>query len=483
MSIVVDAAAPSRVRALVPPWAVVGLLAGPLAVWLGLRQPLLALGLLAAGALVVAVALRPAVAAYALIVVTPLTAGIDRGAAIPLLRPNEALAAAVAAGLVIRALLRAREGARPSFRPSRVEWSMLAMAVASSVVPLTWMALRHQPIGNDDLLYALVLWKLGAVYLIVRTSIHTDAQVRRCLQLSVGVAGVVAVIAVLQALDLFHARALLSGYYVPNGNVGALANPRGGSTLALPAAMADLMILNLAVVAGLVSRGARHRVLLSCFGGLFALAAVASGEFSSAAGLVLAAALTAVVIRRPRLLFLALPLGAVVAVAAWPVISTRLAGFQGVHGMPVSWTGRLHNLQSYFLPELTSRAGYLLGVRPSARVTVPTQATGFVWIESGYVWLLWGGGIPLLVAFVWFVRVTAARALALARTSHDAVGAAGTGLFVAVVVMAVLMLFDPHLTYRGAGDALFILAALARPLEKPPAHTATVVRPEGAVTV
>lgn len=483
MSVLVDLAGTSRVRRLLPPWVGVGLLGVPVAVWLGLRQPLLGVALLAVAALVVTVAIHPSVAAYSLIVVTPLTAGIDRGAAIPMLRPNEALAAAVGAGLVARALLLAREGARPRFRPNRTEWALLAMAVASSVIPLTWMALRQQPIGNDDLLYALVLWKLGAVYLIVRTSVRTEAQVRRCLQLSVGVAAVVAVIAILQALDLFHTRSLLSTYYVPNGNVGALANPRGGSTLALPAAMADLMILNLAVVAGLVSRGARHKVLLSGVGGLFAVAAVASGEFSSAAGLVLASALTAVVIRRPRLLFLALPLGAAAAVVAWPVISVRLSGFQSATGLPVSWTGRLRNLQSYFLPELLNHGGFVLGVRPSARVPVASQATGFVWIESGYIWLLWGGGIPLLLAFAWFVRGVAKRSLALARTSHDAVGAAGTGLFVAVIVMAVLMVFDPHLTYRGAGDALFILAALARPLPHPPDTADPAVVPEGAVTV
>ena len=474
MSVAVDLRRTFAQRAVARSWPLLLPVPAAVAAWLGVTQPRVAVALALVAVVAVTVALRPALAAYALIVVTPLTAGIDRGSAIPLLRPNEAVAALVGGALLLRWLVTAREGWRLRLRLTPIEWSLLAMAVASSVLPLMFMTLRQRPITSDDLLYALVMWKFAAVYLIVRVSIRTEHQVRWCLKLSIGVAAVVAVIAILQALGLAHVREILSTYFVPNGNVGALANPRGGATLALPAAVADVMIYNLAVLVGL-SRRTHHAKVLACFGVLFVIAAVSAGEFSSAIGLVIGAVVAAIIVRRPRMLLLGLPLGALAALVAWPIIAVRLTGFGTASGLPESWAGRLRNLQSYFWPQLTDPGNLLLGVRPSARVVVPSQATGYVWIESGYTWLVWGGGIPLLLAFVWFVWASIRHARVVSRARHDSVGAAATGLLVGVVVMTVLMLFDPHLTYRGAADALFILAALAQTgqgLGSPPAPEA-----------
>jgi hypothetical protein len=157
--------------------------------------------------------------------------------------------------------------------------------------------------------------------------------------------------------------------------------------------------------------------------------------------------------------------------ALWPVISRRLSGFESASGLPVSWTGRLANLQTYFWPKLFSGGNFLLGVRPAARIPVATQATGYVWIESGYTWLLWAGGIPLLAGFVFLACAAARRGWRAARGGMDGLGGAvapgasvaGIALFTAIVVIGVVMTFDPHLTYRGTGDAFFTLLALAAP--------------------
>ncbi|NYJ05844.1 hypothetical protein [Petropleomorpha daqingensis] len=454
-------------------------LAGGLAAY----RPLLAVA--ACGALLLAglVWRRPAVAGYLLVGITPLVAGIDRGVAIPFFRPNEALELLLGATLALRWLCGLRRGAVRFRGPGRLEVAIVAMAVANSVVLLLAMSVRGQEITADDLLYSLVLWKLLALYLIVRAAVRTVPEVRICLLVSVAAACVVAVIGILQGLGVLGVRTFLTHYYSQFGAVTQLTSVRGSSTLGLPAATADLMILNLALLTALWLRE-RRRTALFCAGvAVLVLGCLAAGEFSSMLGLVVGMGALALVTGSAAVLgFLGVLLVAG-AVVVWPVISVRLAGFGHASGLPPSWLGRLHNLTTYFWPELTSHWNVLLGVRPAARVPVPTQLTGYVWIESGYLWLLWGGGLPLLGAFLFFVRVGASRGWRLARTRSDAMGAAGVAVFVGLVVMAVLMVFDPHLTYRGSADALFALLALTacadrgRPSAIPGRSPAAVVAP------
>jgi hypothetical protein len=431
-------------------------------------QPVMVAGALVAGALVVVVMRRPAMAAYLVIGLTPVLAGIDRGALVPVLRPNEALDLLLALALALRFATRARHGQLRLRRPDAVERAMLAMALASSVLPLVWMGLRQVPITGDDVQYALVLWKYLGVYVIVRVSVRTEPEVRRCLHVSLAAACVVGSVAIAQALGLSSVRSFLAVHYTVNGNAAAVDLPRGSSTLALPAAMGDLMCLNLAIAVGLLRTSTRHRVALGAVSVLLVLAALSAGEFSSAIGLVIAALVVVLVMRDYNLLAWFPALGALGVVAVWPVIETRLAEFQTLAGLPPSWLGRLYNLQNYFWPQLLDDHSYLLGVRSSARIALPHKANGFIWIESGYTWLLWSGGIPLLAAFAWFAWTAARRGVVVARGSSDAVQVAGLALVTIVVVISVLMVFDPHVTYRGTADALFGLVALTALRTPPP---------------
>jgi hypothetical protein len=394
--------------------------------------------------------------------------GISR-APIPLIRPNEAIAILLGATLALRGIVRLRTGWQTRLRVDRVEVAMLLMAVSNSVIPFLWMMVRAEPISRDDLLYSLVLWKLLGLYAIVRFSVTTDRQVRRCLRLSVAAACIVAALAIMQSLGKFGVSGFLAHYYstTNNGQTSGLQRTRGSSTLGLPAATADLLIFNLAIVVGLWIRYRRHRPALAAAGLLFVMGTLSAAEFSSAIGLVIAIVCIAIVARVPRLLTVFMPAAALAAYFLRPVIGKRLSGFQSASGVPTSWTTRLHNLQSYFWPKLLSDWNWVLGVEPAARLQVSTQINGYVWIESGYTWLLWGGGIPLLASYLYFIYGAARRGWQAARGGNDASSVAGIAVFAAVFVMIVLMAFDPHLTYRGSSDSFFFLLALAIPRQRP----------------
>jgi murein biosynthesis integral membrane protein MurJ len=408
---------------------------------------------------------RPAVAAYLLIFFTPLTAGIDRGTLLPVLRPNEALALLVGVALAIRWLVRLRSGGVRMPRMNSLDGVFVGLAVFSSIVPLLMMLARHREITADDLQYTIVLWKYLAVYFIIRFSVSTEKQAYWCIGLSMAAACIVCVIGILQSLDLFGVPKLLGYLYAPFGVERTLAIGRGSSTLALAAAVADLAVLNLMLAIGLLLKGAKHRLLLGLVILICLFGTLGAGEFSTVLGLFVALGAIVVVSRATKLIGYAVPLLLLGGVVMWPVIETRLLGFQSASGLPDSWIVRLRNLNTYFWPELGAHGNWLLGVRPSARVPASHEEFGWVWIESGYTWLLWGGGVPLLGAYIAWVVVAMRRAVAAARNATGAVSAIGLAVAAAVAADVVLMIFDPHLTYRGAADALFGLLAILRSLD------------------
>ncbi|MBV9451227.1 MAG: hypothetical protein JO345_35610 [Streptosporangiaceae bacterium] len=414
-------------------------------------------------AIIAMVMVRPALVAYLLIFLTPLIVGINAGALIPLLRPNEALIALFGVAIAVRWLVQARTGDRrwPAF--DRVDATLIALAVTSSILPLMMMVARQRAITKDDLLYCIVIWKLFAEYVIVRSVITTSQQAMRCLWLSMWSAAIVSAIGILQSLKLHIITHLLTAYYAPLDVTSDLTQGRGSSLLGLSAAVADLAILNLAIAIAMIVRGHRRRLLLAGLCVTYALGVVAAAEFSTVIGLLVAVAAIMALTRSGRLVLYAIPVALLGGALLWPVIQTRISGFQGGSQLPYSWVVRLQNLRGYFWPTLFSDNNWILGVRPDARVFAPNQEYGYVWIESGYTWLLWGGGIPLLASYAAFAWAVLRKGLAYARRA-DSAGIVGFALVAAMSSQAVMMVLDPHLTYRGSGDAIFLILALLRRL-------------------
>ncbi len=447
-----------RIRALlvVPAGAGGAVVVGVLAA----RAPLMCLGLLLAAGFAALVWWRPAIAAYAIVGVTPLVVGIDRGRLVPQMRVNEALVMFVVGVLCARAAVRLRPGHRIRVELDPVSRSFVWFALASSLIPIIFLLVRGRPVEMDDLTYAAVMWKFLLVYAVVRLAVRSEREVTVTLWVSLFAALLVGAIGIMQSLDLLGVRALLEPLFAPFGYSDVVHSARAGSTVGLPAATADLMVLNIVIGLGLVFR----KPALAWYVGPVVLVLVAAvfsaAEFSSVLGLMVAAVCFVALLRRPDLFMWFLAALPLAVVLLWPTIAPRLADFSSLHGMPTSWLVRYHNLANYFWPQIVDGSNFLLGVRPAARV--PAEgAFGFVWIESGYLWLLWGGGLPLFAAFCWFVRTSLKETGPAARQLATPSSVAALAVYCGLVSCVVLMIFDPHITYRGSADALFGLLALS----------------------
>ena len=120
---------------------------------------------------------------------------------------------------------------------------------------------------------------------------------------------------------------------------------------------------------------------------------------------------------------------------------------------------RWDNVTHLYLPELVEHGRFLVGVSPNSDVVPPDTWRDVVYIESGYLHLLWVGGVPLLVGFI-ALSVTVLSLTRRLSSRTDGVGACASALNVAWWMVLLLSLTDPHLFMRGPSDLLFTLIGI-----------------------
>jgi len=411
----------------------------------------------------VATLLRPQFGAYLWLLANPLVVGIARGDYLPVLRPNEALLLLIVAALATRAVLLELAGHPLRIRFDQIDLVLILLAVTSSILPMLMRYGRGLPVSQDDILYAFVLWKYYVLFRVFRGTVTTVGQVATCLWISLASGLVVALVGLMQVWNLFGVPEFLHTYYDNpfEGHSGVLTE-RGTSTISSSFGFADLMIMNLVIAAAMVHGRFGGTGRLALAGALFLAGCIAAGAFSGFIALAVAMLAFGLITKRlVQMLLLGTPAAIAAVVALWPVVSKRMSGFERPEGVPHSWTGRWANLETFFFPELLSGLNWLVGVRPAPRVPAPETWREYVYIESGYVWLFWIGGVPLFAAFLLFLWVSGRHLLKVVRARADEVSVAATATLAFLCVMAVLMLLDPHLTVRGSADLFFPLLALS----------------------
>lgn len=410
---------------------------------------------LSAGAVLVVTALRPVSAVYLYVATMPFLAGIDRSTLIPLIRPNEAVLALAVTGAVAGGLVRGiRSGVLPRPVLHRVDLPLAVFVVLATVWPVASEMLRGITPTGADLAATLPIIKLAALYVLVRVTVRSRTQVERLVRLVVWPAALVGATAVLQTLQVAPVLSVLQVWWA-SGGAAADLQERGTTTLGSPLATGDVLVIAAVVlvcctVRGLLGRRERIVAAVLLVAGILATGQVTAWISAAVAAGFLLAAFPELRRRSWRAL---LPL-AVLAAVGVPALSVRLQATSS-GGVPISWLTRWDNLSHFYLPALGD-FHFLLGVRPDSVLRAPETWRDVIYLESGYLELLWVGGIPLLLGFVWLSR-------AVLRTARDgagapdARGALAQALGISWWMLIVVSVLDAHLTLRGTGDLLFVL--------------------------
>ena len=427
-------------------------------------KPVVLAGLLLATGLVAILSFRPHWGACLWLLCCPLIVGIARGEGVLVLRPNEFLLLLIAISLGLHLLWDFSHGRSVMPVLQRTDISVMLLMLFGSVFPLLISFGRGTALSQDDLLYAMVFAKYALLYAVFRFSIRSQEQVALSLRVALVSGTIVAIVAALQVLDLFGVPQLLDTYFdAPFEGPSGPITMRGTSTIASSFGLADMMAMCLAIVVAMVyNTRTSNRATLAATGLLFLGGCIAAGSFSGFIGCgVVVLAVGLLTGQLTGLLAMFLPAAMLGVTIFWTAISERLAGFSSYQSLPKSWVGRLDNLERFFWPELFSGWNWLLGVRPAARLAAPETWRDWIYIESGHTWLLWSGGLPLLLAFLALPWAVSADLFGPASKGEPICRVAPIAAIAATAMIFVLMTFDPHLTVRGSADLYFPLLALA----------------------
>lgn len=424
-----------------------------------MASPLILIG--AGGALgILALAIRrPALACALLALAIPLSAGMARGAVVPVLRVNEALLMVVAVGFLVHRLTR--------WRPltySSTDIVVVGFCLLNVLIPWAVIFLTRADAALDDWLVVLAPVQYLLVYVVYSRTEFTAADLRLLLNACMFASIPVAAVAGAQAIDLPGVRDLVATYYptAPQPSWDRLYRPT--SLLGHFSAVGAFGLLNLMLALALAAtrQAGFPGWWLALVMAANMLSLVASETYAPLAALPFGLVATLLVVRRIPWSHLAagLPVLGASAVVLWPSISGRVGSqFSGAGGiaLPETLQTRIDYWQGFFIPALLEH-GPWLGTGTLIPPEVPRPLVNFV--DNGYLWQLFRAGLPGLAALIIMLASVAALAWAM-RASDDplrrVVGAVCLGGVVSVVMLDTT---SEYLTFTGVSQEFWMFVGL-----------------------
>lgn len=397
---------------------------------------------------------RPAFGCAALILLVPLTAGLARGAIVPVLKPSEAILLVVLAGVVVHDM-----AVRRTRSVSGLDMAIGAYVIGSVVIPWMVLTLTHYPADTDTWRTVLSPALLLAVYYLFARDTLPEGTMRTFLNLAMLAGVIVSLVAAAELVNVPAVRAIIGNNY-PSPAVTPF---RPGSTLghysAVGAFGAFTYIIALALAT--VRAPGYPRWWLTGVMGAGVLGVFASETWATTVAIPVATVLILIYGRRvPRELVVTVVVGLLALVVLWPLIGARadsqqLITAQGL-ALPESMQTRIRYWNEFIIPALSDHLWIGTGtVIPS---TVPERLSTFV--DNEYLWAAFRAGVAgvaLLLGMLLAIIAAGWRPRSSLDLTHRAIGAAALA---AAAVILLLGTTAQYITFAGLSQEFAMLVGV-----------------------
>lgn len=443
------------------------ILAGLLGLGLGLVciiSPLLGLVAVSGIAFVLVALSKPIVLAYLMIAVTTLAGGMQRGAVIPILTPNE-VSLLLTVGLILPAFMLSKQHRDKDTKAIFVAFFILV--VGTVFIPVAGFLLRGIPLDLNNafklvapIQYFLLFWSFTFI-------VNKEIERRRLVQWMLICGSIVAVVGLLQAARVGFIINILGNWFSSAHLDDSLASGAGRITSLLGAWNALGMFMMVCVVLAWavlpVTKGKLNLAIVISSMVLCGLTLIASGSF--AGNLSMAAGITLILIltKRTRKMVLVLIVGvlglALVFLIAQsilrPLVEQRIA-FQfedGINLVPQTLAYRFDIWRDVFFPPI--RDYFPQAVYPK----VPID---YAWLyeESQYIMLLFRTGLAGFVAHLAWVGIIVFWLSRRLLKSDGFMKSVTASALTIVLVLSIAGFTNAVFNYSGSIDYMWILFAL-----------------------
>jgi len=371
-----------------------------------------------------------------------------------MLRLSEVMQLVLMGAAFSGALLLYSRGQRWSFALRPVDWWMLTLGFFGSAVPIVLVLARGGVLDVGAVASAFPLFKYLLLWIFVRLSIRTVADVSMVLVAAVAAGCCVAALAVPEGLGIGPV-----GDFTRAMTGGTTTAVEGRAFSLLGSAISTGAVLAICATVAFGLAVSYRSLLAACVTGMLVVGSVATGQATS---VVAVATVLAVAAWRHKVFLktvtVGVPFAMVAALVMAPILQSRMADVSSRSFIPQSWVIRWVNITELYWPDIRA-GGWLWGVNPDPVVLPPDSWRTEVFLESGYLWTLWVGGLPLFLCFAGLL-ISIWRSLKVESSDPIFRVALTTGSAL-VVFMAIFNLIDPHITLRGGADLFYVLVPVA----------------------